>query len=238
MSDTNPISPLNTSIKIILIGTANVTFTPVDSNANVTGTPFNAGSKPFLVAGGKLDIRGWDIPLTSSKRVATWTPLLSTVEGKKPEPTLRAANLVPVPIQPVNTTRTCPRMIVSHNFSDSVDYSLWSGGEGGIVSHKAESGIMVLSNIFMNWQGFRLDITKLTVDCPLQANVDYLLTARIKIDKIGMDGKDMPCKNTTNGWNDCPRWTRKIILKDGSNRYDFRLVRGSFSYHFSGDKYV
>ncbi|KAL7487335.1 hypothetical protein ACHAW6_012932 [Cyclotella cf. meneghiniana] len=47
----------------------------------------------------------------------------------------------------------------------------------------------------------------------LQANVDYLLTARIKVDKLGMDGRNMPCKNTTNTWNDCPRWSRKIMLK-------------------------
>eukprot|EP00804_Cyclotella_cryptica_P014145 CCRYP_005584-RA/>CCRYP_005584-RA protein AED:0.03 eAED:0.03 QI:259/1/1/1/0.94/0.9/20/117/3951 len=227
MSDTNVISPDNASMKIVLTGTTDVTFTPADSNSNVAGTPFNAGSKPFLVAGGKLDIRGWDIA-ENEERVATWTPLLSMVEGQQPKPTLRAANLAPVPIQPVNTARICPRVIVDHNFTTSVDHSLWSGGEGAIVTHNAEQGTMVLSNIRKSWQGFRLDITKFTVDCPLQADVDYLLTARIKIDKPGMNGQDMPCKFTTNTWNDCPRWARKIMLDVGSDRYSHnRLNQGT-----------
>jgi len=223
MSDTNLISPDFASMKIILTGTTDVTFTPADSNSNVAGTPFNAGSKPFLVAGGKLDIRGWDIA-GNEQRVETWTPLLSMVEGPQPNPTLRAANLAPIPIQPVNTTRACPRVIVDHNFTASVDHSLWSGGEGAIVTHNAEQGTMILSNIRKSWQGFRLDITRFTVDCPLQANVDYLLTARIKIDKPEMNGKDMPCKFTNNTWNDCPRWARKIMLDVGSDRYSYKSL--------------
>lgn len=124
MSDTNPISPDNESMKIILTGTNEVTFAPADSNANVTGTPFNAGFKPFLFAGGKLDIRGWDIDHENEIRVATWTPLLYSIEGEQPHPALRAANLVPVSIQPPNTTRACPRLIVDHDFMESVDYSI------------------------------------------------------------------------------------------------------------------
>eukprot|EP00804_Cyclotella_cryptica_P009369 CCRYP_018076-RB/>CCRYP_018076-RB protein AED:0.03 eAED:0.03 QI:374/1/1/1/0.94/0.9/20/617/4181 len=220
MSDTNPVSPDNTSMKIILTGTNTVTFTPADSNANVTGTPFDAGFKPFLVAGGRLDIRGWDIP-ENGERVATWTPLLASIEGQRPQPILPVPNLVPVPIQPDNTTRTCPRAIVNHNFTESVDYSLWSGGEGAIITHDADKGIMVLSNIHLSWQGFRLDFTKFTIDCPLQPNVDYLLTARLKIDKPGMESQDMPCKES---WYDCPVWTRKIILKDGTNRHQSNRI--------------
>jgi hypothetical protein len=117
MSDTNPISPDNQSMKIVLTGTADVTFTPADSNANLAGVPFNAGSKPFLVAGGKLDIRGWDIA-QGEERVATWSPLLSMVEGPKPEPTLSAAKLIKDPIQPAETVRTCPRHIINHDFTD------------------------------------------------------------------------------------------------------------------------
>jgi hypothetical protein len=154
MSDTNPISPDNQSMKIVLTGTTDVTFTPADSNANLAGTPFNAGFKPFLVAGGKLDIRGWDIA-EGEERVATWAPLLSMVEGAKPEPTLSAAKLIKTPIQPADTTRTCPRQIVNHDFTQSVDHSLWAGGEGAIVSHDAVNGVMTLTNLKKSWQGFR-----------------------------------------------------------------------------------
>jgi hypothetical protein len=226
MSDTNPISPDNESIKIILTGTTDVTFTPADSNANLPGTPFNAGSKPFLVAGGKLDIRGWDIA-DGNERVATWAPLLSMVEGAKPEPALSAPMIIKNPIQPAGTARTCPRQIINHDFTDSVDHSLWAGGEGTIVSHDAVNGTMVLTNIKKSWQGFRLDFTRLIIDCPLQQDTDYLITARIKIDKPGMDGKDMPCKTGTNEWNDCPRMTRKIMRGVNNDIYNSQRVSSS-----------
>lgn len=225
MSDTNPISPDNQSMKIVLTGTADVTFTPADSNANLAGVPFNAGSKPFLVAGGKLDIRGWDIA-QGEERVATWSPLLSMVEGPKPEPTLSAAKLIKDPIQPAETVRTCPRQIINHDFTDDIDYSLWSGGEGAIVSHDAENGAMVLTNLKKSYQGFRLDFTKLTMDCPLQQDVDYLITARIKIDKPGMEGEDMPCKTGTDEWRDCPRLTRKIMRDVNNDIYNSQRVSG------------
>ena len=70
MSDTNPIAPENQSMKIVLTGTTAVTFSPAESNVGVAGTPFNAGIKPFLVAGGKLNIRGWDDDAEEGK--ATW----------------------------------------------------------------------------------------------------------------------------------------------------------------------
>lgn len=227
MSDTNVISPENESMKIVLVGTENVTFTPADSNWNVSGTPFNAGFKPFLVAGGKLDVRGWDIS-PAQERVATWTSVLSSIEGSQPEPILPPHFLVPVPIQPNTTDRACPRVIAEHNFTESIDYSLWSGGDSAILSHDAAEGIMVVSNINRDWQGPRIDLTKLTLDCPLQENVDYLLTVRIKIDKEGESGQDMPCHNTENSWNDCPRWMRKIMFKDGNDRYSHQRVSKSF----------
>jgi len=221
MSDTNIISPENESMKIVLTGTNNVTFAPADSNSNVTGTPFNAGFKPFLVVGGKLDIRGWDV-VQDERHVASWAPVLSSIEGSKPEPILPAP---PTPIQLNSTTRTCPQVIVQHNFTDTMDHSLWSGGDGAIASFDSDQGLMIVSNINRNWQGPRIDLTKLTADCPLQAEADYLLTARIKIDKPGMEGQSMPCHNTTDTWNDCPRWMRKIMLKDGNDRYSHQRVR-------------
>ena len=223
MSDTNTISPENESMKIVLTGIENVTFAPADSNYNVNGTPFNAGFKPFLVAGGKLDIRGWDVA-QGEERVASWAPVLSAIEGSKPQPILQDHNTVPIPIQPNSTTRTCPRIIAEFNFTDSVDYSLWSGGDGALVTYNGEEEMMTTSNIYRDWQGPRIDLTKFTIDCPLQADVDYLLTVRIKIDKPGMWGQNMPCHNTTNTWYDCPRWERKIMFKDGYDKTSHQRV--------------
>jgi hypothetical protein len=224
MSDTNPISPENESIKIVLYGTSDIQFYPADSNSGVAGTPFNAGSKPFLVAGGKLDIRGWDVA-DGEERVPTWTPLLSMVEGDQPEPALRANNRPVEPVRSADASVACPRVIVGANFTEGVDYSIWTGGDGAVVSHDVEEGAMVVSNIRKSWQGPRLDITKFTLDCPLTPDVHYLVTMRIKIDKRDVtEDEEMPCKTTTNTWNDCPRLARKIMMASGSDRWSHRRV--------------
>lgn len=81
------ITPDNLSTRIILTGDSDVWFRPADSNQGVEGTPFNAGKKPLLVAGGKLNIRGWDRDDTSSTlsdgaSYTTWSPILSkTADG-------------------------------------------------------------------------------------------------------------------------------------------------------------
>lgn len=89
MSDDNLISPANRSMKIVLTGDVDVTFTPADSNVGVAGTPFNAGVKPFLVAGGQLNIRGWDgmVDGNSEDDAETWTTLIETAEKPPPNPT-------------------------------------------------------------------------------------------------------------------------------------------------------
>jgi len=87
MSDDNLISPSNRSMKIVLMGDTDVTFTPADSNVGVAGTPFNAGVKPFLVAGGQLNIRGWDGMVDGTEDDAeTWTSLIETAEKPPPNP--------------------------------------------------------------------------------------------------------------------------------------------------------
>ena len=226
MSDTNIISPQNESMKIVLTGLDNVTFVPADSNSNVNGTPFNAGFKPFLVAGGKLDIRGWDIG-PEEERIASWAPVLSALEGPPPDPVLDVRHQVPLPIQPNSTTRNCPRVIAEYNFSNPIDL-VWSGGDGALLTQDEDEGILQVSNLWRYWQGPRLDITKFTLDCPLRADVDYLITLRMKIEKEGYDeGEDMKCHNTTDSWGDCPRMMRKIMFKDGSDKYSHERVSSS-----------
>ena len=164
MSDTNPISKNNTSMKIILTGNTDVTFVPADSNANVVGGTFNAGVKPFLVAGGQLNVRGWTGSLVEGGPVETWTPMLdmlmaappnvtlSSVPGKESTPLAPPLALIP------NTggeRLQCPRKLVSHNFDTSVDYRVWSGGEGKIIDQV--NGTIVLKNLRTSWQGFKLD---------------------------------------------------------------------------------
>jgi len=81
MSDTSP-------MKVVLTGDSDVTSTQATGNANVVDGTFNAGAKPFLVAGGRLDICGWTGSLVEGGAVETWIPLLEMAEGQRINPTL------------------------------------------------------------------------------------------------------------------------------------------------------
>lgn len=83
-TDATTISPENESVTLKIIGTDDVVFVPNDApNQDVCGAGCNLGPKPFFVAGGKVNIRGF--PLDSS--CATHTPILDKIyssdnEGK------------------------------------------------------------------------------------------------------------------------------------------------------------
>ena len=165
MSDDNPISPENTSMRIILTGEADVTFTPADSNSAIGS--FNAGSKPFLVAGGQLNIRGWDGSLEEGGLVDTWTPLIGTAEQDPPNPVRNVSlgvggepytewTLAGAEEYPLDPPPGCSRQVVNHDFNDDPHLELWTAGDGQIIHH--ENGTLTVHDtINTNWQGFKLD---------------------------------------------------------------------------------
>ena len=224
MSDTSPISKNNTSMKIVLTGDSDVTFTPAVGNANVAGGTFNAGVKPFLVAGGRLDIRGWTGSLVEGGAVETWTPLLEMVEGQRPNPTLSSiAGKESTPLEPpmmvgAVPSQQCPRKLVDHNFDDTVDYRVWSGGEGMILHHTHDQGkAIVLDGLGRVEQGFRLDYSDIIKGCPIIANATYLVTMRLKVEVNGTaPGTKSVCQLTGSS---CPRIYRKILRSTGGDRY-------------------
>jgi len=222
MSDTNPLSIDNESMKIVLTGDADVAFSPADSNANVagTGTPFNAGTKPFLVAGGKLNIRGWDGGSGPDDVVQSWSPLVEMVEGALPIPTFNATpgqetapltprdRLIPTTVFP----EKCPRAVVQHDFESETHMQVWSGGYGNIVHH--ENGALVGHDLRSTWHGFTLDFTEIAQECPLIDEATYLITVRIKIEhKDHVPGTSLQCE--IDG-RDCPQLYRRIYHGDGS----------------------
>jgi hypothetical protein len=168
MSDTNPISKNNTSMRIVLTGDADVTFVPASGNAGVAGSTFNAGVKPFLVAGGRLDIRGWSGSLVEGGTVETWTTLTKTAEGARPNPILsavpgkeRTAISPPAMVKAVGMEpEQCPSKLVDHDFdvTNEVDYQVWSGGEGMILHHAHDQGGAIkAAPILTSQHGFKLD---------------------------------------------------------------------------------
>jgi hypothetical protein len=75
MSDTSP-------MKVVLTGDSDVTSTQATGNANVADGTFNAGVKPFLVAGGRFYIFLWTGSFVEGGAVETWTPLLEMADGQ------------------------------------------------------------------------------------------------------------------------------------------------------------
>lgn len=174
MSDTNPISKNNTSMRIVLTGDADVTFVPASGNAGVAGSTFNAGVKPFLVAGGRLDIRGWSGSLVEGGTVETWTTLTKTAEGARPNPILsavpgkeRTAISPPAMVKAGGVEpEQCPSKLVDHDFdvTNEVDYQVWSGGEGMILHHAHDQGGAIeAAPILTSQHGFKLDFRSVVV---------------------------------------------------------------------------
>ena len=161
MSDDNPISPENTStsMRIILTGETDVTFTAADSNSAIGS--FNAGSKPFLVAGGQLNIRGWDGSPEEGGLVDTWTPLIGTAFERNvslgadglpyTEWTLAGAEEYPLDPPP-----DCSRQVVNNDSSVDPHLERWTAGDGQIIHHK-NGTLTVHDTINTNWWGFKLD---------------------------------------------------------------------------------
>lgn len=201
MSDDKTISEDNTSMKIILTGNTDVMFKPEEPITGIASS-LNAGVKPFLVAGGKLNIRAWN----QQGGGKTWTPLLSMAEADRPHPApIKALQPLPHKSDP---SKTCPSSIL-HDFEAGYDGAIWSGGEGGILTFDGKSGTLTETNLYTNWQGFRLDFTKFILDCPLRVGVDYLVTIRLKIeDKSLPDGALTSCESTG---TKCPRMGRRIV---------------------------
>ena len=170
MSDTNPISLDNESMKIVLTSGPSVMFT-----SHETGNSFDAGTKAFLVAGGKLNLRGWDGDNSASAPAETWTSLSSMAEQARPKPMLSnapsdvawTAERAPVdpPMRTSDPSVQCPRKVVHHDFStsdhdhvNSTDQYLqvWSGGDGAIAHLK--DGTLHLNGLDASWQGFKVDL--------------------------------------------------------------------------------
>eukprot|EP00577_Skeletonema_sp_RCC1716_P002322 CAMPEP_0113418638 /NCGR_PEP_ID=MMETSP0013_2-20120614/26321_1 /TAXON_ID=2843 ORGANISM="Skeletonema costatum, Strain 1716" /NCGR_SAMPLE_ID=MMETSP0013_2 /ASSEMBLY_ACC=CAM_ASM_000158 /LENGTH=1088 /DNA_ID=CAMNT_0000305903 /DNA_START=295 /DNA_END=3558 /DNA_ORIENTATION=- /assembly_acc=CAM_ASM_000158 len=211
MSDNQPISEDNTSMKIVLTGNTDVMFTPHEPVAGAA--PLNVGEKPFLVAGGKLNIRGWDDVEGSG---TTWTPILAMAEADRlhPDPIVGETAARTALPHLSNPTITCPNKVV-HDFEGGVDFSVWKGGDGNVLSYDEASGTLTATNLRRDWQGFRLDFTKFTKDCPLTQDATYLVTIRLKIEDPTLEDGAVSICETNNHPDHCPKLGRSIIKAEG-----------------------
>lgn len=212
MSDDQPISEDNTSMKVVLTGNSDVMFNPHEPVAGAA--PLNAGEKPFLVAGGTLNIRGWDNVEASG---TTWTPIIATATADRlyPDPILGETSALTALPHSTDPSITCPNQIV-HDFEGGVDFSVWKGGDGNVLAYDETSGTLTATNLQRSYQGFRLDFTKFTMDCPITQDATYLVTIRLKIEDPTLeDGAESVCA-TENHNNHCPKLGRSLIKAEGA----------------------
>lgn len=119
-TDAGNIAPENESIVFNITGTDNVNFMPAESpNINVCNTAgCDLGPKPFLVAGGKVNIQGF--PLDSS--CATHTKILDKVQAKIiPDPSKFPSFLPLLPSCPVSGID-----FIRYDFNDGL-FGNWTG---------------------------------------------------------------------------------------------------------------
>ena len=85
----------------------------------------------------------------------------------------------------------------------------WTGREGGYVYHNPVNGTITIANRKLSWQGPHIDLTRLMSASCLVPNQDYLLTARIRIDKADGTSNGSPTPCAINGTY-CPKLTNRI----------------------------
>ena len=164
------VSPENQATKFVLTGTDDVIFNPTDPpNENacdlLLGAQCNMGSKPFLVAGGKINIIG--MPETC----ATHTPILGKVYK---DPVYDPVDFPTNYCMP-SACPTSGKNFISYDFNDN-DFGNFTGREGGFIV--ASDGTMKVTNRKLKDRGPYLDITPMHPELCLVPNQDYLFVAR------------------------------------------------------------
>jgi len=202
-------------ITIQFLGDEDVTFTPDSTNAQVCSGPCELGAKPFVVAGGKVDIRG--MPDTNCR---TWTTIKDFTTGGKP---------IPMNIPKWQNTDTCSdSTILSEDFENGLADWYGNAGTNEVLNTHDDSinsgRYLNIANRMHEYQGPMLNLPKDTREC-IQPDTDYFFKAMIRI-KPGID-HDAATSECHLSQTNCPklqfsnmegtgivRWTELIIMDD------------------------
>ena len=182
--DHDVISPDRESIAFNITGIDDVKFKPTDSPNQdacaLNNGECNLGRKPFIVAGGKLNIDAFP------SNCSTHTPVLDT----------KTADISPnkddFPVfEPLPDS--CPILgtdFIKYDFNNG-SVGNWTGWWGGYVSIVDKT--LKVTNRQRTDQGPYLDITSLRPALCLIPDKDYLFSVRIKFDKAGNEGLPTLC---------------------------------------------
>jgi len=189
-------------ITIRFTGTDDVFFNPEAPNTDVCGTgnlPCNLGPKPFVVAGGTVDIKGLpdDCP--------TWTTMLDIISDDKHVPLAFAQP----PELPTTSEGVCSdEFVITEDFESGINK--WYGNVGAeesLVKYDDSSSSTAGSYLHIAkrthaYQGPMLDLPPLAREC-LLTDQDYLFSAKIRISPGSeFQGVNSLCHET--GSDSCP----------------------------------
>jgi len=209
-SNSSVISPSHLSVRFVLTGTTDTILdtSSSDSKPNTlacNNTLCNLGKKAFVMAGGKLDIQAF--PPTCK----SWTKVKDTVLQKPLKNSSLFASTVYPPAQ-----CSLNGSLVFFNDSFSTFSGNWTGREGGYVFHNQIDGTLTVANRKFNWQGPHIDLTRLMSSSCLIPDQDYLLTARIRLDKADGTGNGTPTPCSVNN-TFCPQLSNRIGKASGGD---------------------
>ena len=134
------VSPENLSVTFILTGAAEQSFIPHTFNANSCGGACKVGKKPFIVAGGTVNIQAYP------DQCPTWLKVIDTKAGAGAIPTEWD--------KPVPTPQNCNRILIDEDF-ESGDGN-WDGNLGaeyGVVDDGTGNKVLKVTNRKWYWQG-------------------------------------------------------------------------------------
>jgi len=182
--DIPTISPQNEVIDIVLTGTDDVLFefSEPNQNACTDGPICNLGPKPFLVAGGQVNI------LAAPETCPTWTYAKKKIYGFPPPPPTDTYETYKTFPQGCDLFSTSDSNFIHDTFADGL--GLWRGDIGTYVV--SQDGALLSPERTMPWQGPILDYTFAKPSNCLIPDQTYILTARLKLDKQDGSEKGSP----------------------------------------------
>lgn len=185
--DNNVISPENESVKFHFYGTTPKSFVPhADNSIGCPSGSCDAGVKPFLIAGGKLDVEAWSDPACP-----TWTRIQDLVFDD-------FAALTPGTdfALPAAAPNGCARAITDADFEDITTSHGWRSQMGVIdeVVTDASNTCLKVHNRTHWWQGPYLDLSDRKL-C-IMSGQDYTFSARIRLSREDGSGTPTACSST------------------------------------------
>lgn len=180
------IKPENEGVKFFLTGSSDRTFTPHEQHFDTNNV--NANSKPFIVAGGRLNIDAF------KDGCPTWLNIQDVVYDEY-ESGLDPGSY----LAPEEPNSGCHRELIATDFENGQD--MWKGMLGGVDTVQLDEvdmeGNVVSSNSYLrianrtrNWQGPTIDLSAKQRDC-LRPNTHFTFAAKFRIYRE--DGQSTNC---------------------------------------------